>query len=107
MQQTVSTFLGQIQVILDSVVPFIVGLAVFIVIWGIFNYITHAADEEKRAQAKQYIIWGVVGVFCMLSVWGFVNILYNSFTLDLQIDPDQIPKVPQIQNGNDDGGEPF
>ena len=104
MQQTVSTFLGQIQVILDSVVPFIVGLAVFIVIWGIFNYITHAADEEKRAQAKQYIIWGVVGVFCMLSVWGFVNILYNSFTLDLQIDPDQIPKVPQIQN---DGAEPY
>ena len=102
--QTVSTFLGQIQVILDSVVPFIVGLAVFIVIWGIFNYITHAADEEKRAQAKQYIIWGVVGVFCMLSVWGFVNILYNSFTLDLQIDPDQIPKVPQIQN---DGVEPY
>ena len=102
--QTVSTFLGQIQVILDSVVPFIVGLAVFIVIWGIFNYITHAADEEKRAQAKQYIIWGVVGVFCMLSVWGFVNILYNSFTLDLQIDPDQIPKVPQIQN---DDAEPY
>ena len=102
--QTVSTFLGQIQVILDSVVPFIVGLAVFIVIWGIFNYITHAADEEKRAQAKQYIIWGVVGVFCMLSVWGFVNILYNSFSLDRKIDPDQIPKVPKIQN---DDAEPY
>ena len=98
--QTVSSFLTQIQVILDRVVPFIVGLAVFIVIWGIFNYLTHAENEEKRDEAKKYILWGVIGVFCMLSVWGFVNILYNSFTLERQIDGSKIPKVPRVESGN-------
>jgi len=102
----IAGFLGQVQNILDRVVPFIIGLAVFIVIWGIFNYLTRAADEEKRAEAKKYILWGVVGVFCMLSVWGFVNILYNSFQLNRQINPNQIPRVPRVQNANQDGGVP-
>ena len=49
--QTVSTFLGQIQVILDSVVPFIVGLAVFIVIWG-FSTTSRTPRTRKRRAGK-------------------------------------------------------
>ena len=91
-----AAFLGTIQGIINRIVPFIVGLAVFIVIWGIFTYITHAAEEEKRAEARQFIIYGVIGVFLMLSIWGFVNILYNTFDLDRTIDGGKIPKVPEL-----------
>src|SRR3989338_9456 len=71
----------QINAVINAVIPFLVGLAVLIIIWGVFNYIAGAGDEEKRAQAKQYIVWGVVGVFIMLSIWGLVNVLVNSFHL--------------------------
>src|SRR3989344_2616482 len=71
----------QINAVINTIIPFLVGLAVLIIIWGVFNYISGAGDEEKRAQAKQYIVWGVVGVFIMLSVWGLVNVLVNSFDL--------------------------
>jgi len=67
--------------IINTIIPFIVGLAVFIIIWGVFTYIAGAGDEEKRATAKSFIIWGVVGVFIMLSIWGLVNILVNSINL--------------------------
>ncbi len=93
---TVATFLERVSGILNTLVPFIVGLAVFVIIWGIFTYITQASNEEKREEAKKYILWGVVGVFMMLSVWGFVNILLNTFELDKQIDSETIPKVPTI-----------
>lgn len=72
---------NQINTVINAIIPFLVGLAVLIIIWGVFNYIAGAGDEEKRAQAKQYIVWGVVGVFIMLSVWGLVNVLVNSFAL--------------------------
>lgn len=71
----------QINAVINTLIPFLVGVAVLIIIWGVFNYISGAGDEEKRAQAKQYIIWGVIGVFIMLSVWGLVNVLVNSFDL--------------------------
>lgn len=71
----------QINAVINAIIPFLVGIAVLIIIWGVFNYIAGAGDEEKRAQAKQYVVWGVVGVFIMLSIWGLVNVLVNSFDL--------------------------
>lgn len=83
--------IDQINMLINTVIPFLVGLAVLVIIWGVFNYISGAGDEEKRAQAKQYIIWGVVGVFIMLSVWGLVNLLTNTAVLDES--PDASPLV--------------
>lgn len=89
----------QINAVINAIIPFLVGLAVLIIIWGVFNYIAGAGDEEKRAQAKQYIVWGVVGVFIMLSIWGLVNVLVNSF--DLKKTPLPEEKLPSF------GGDPL
>lgn len=93
---TVVELFLQIQMIINVIIPFIVGLAVFVIIWGIFIYITKATEEEKRSEAKMYIVWGIVAVFCMLSIWGFVNVLVNSFNLPTQ-SPSSFPTVPIIQ----------
>ncbi len=92
---TFGGLINRLNQILNTIVPFIVGLAVFIIIWGIFTYITHAEEEEKRQEAKQFVLWGVIGVFLMLSVWGFVNILVNSFSLKKDI-PASVPGLPTI-----------
>lgn len=68
--------------IINNIIPFLVGLAVFIIIFGILGYISSAANEEKRTEAKNFILWGVIGVFLMLSVWGLVTILLNTFNLN-------------------------
>lgn len=78
--------------IINVFIPFLVGIAVLIIIWGVFNYIAGAGDEEKRAQAKSFIVWGVVGVFIMLSIWGLVNILVNSINLKkTPLNPTDLP----------------
>ena len=87
--------LNRINAALNTIVPFLVGIAVFIVIWGVFKYIASAAEEEKRAEARAFVVWGVVGIFAMVSVWGFVNILVNSFSLSKQA-PSQRPTLPLI-----------
>jgi hypothetical protein len=76
---TISGVIRRLQDIINLIIPFIVGLAVLVIIWGVFGYVTSAGDEEKRGEAKQFILWGVIGVFIMVSVWGLVNILVNSF----------------------------
>src|SRR3989338_5008770 len=67
------------QNIIDAVIPFLVGLAVMLVLYGIVGFISHAADEEKRTEAKNFIIWGIIGIFVMVSIWGLVNILVGTF----------------------------
>lgn len=85
------TLMGRLNEIVNVVIPFIIGLAVLVIIWGVFNFISGAGDEEKRAEAKQYIIWGIIGLFIMTSVWGLVNILSNTFKFDQS--PDAAPIV--------------
>ncbi len=81
-----SSLLFRLEQIISIVVPFLVAVAIFIIVYGILGYISHAADEEKRKQAKDFITWGVIGVFFMLSIWGLVTILINSFGLDNSAD---------------------
>lgn len=87
----------QINAVVNTVVPFIVGLAVLIIIWGVFNYVAGAGDEEKRAEAKQYIIWGIIGVVVMLSIWGLVAVLEGSF--DLKKTPLPSTDLPSFGGG--------
>ena len=89
----VPQLLTRIEGILNAIIPFIIGLAVFTILWGIFIYITKAGEEEKRTEAKLYIVWGIIAVFCMFSIWGFVNILVNSFGLDTAT-PKEWPLAP-------------
>ena len=78
----ISQVIQRFQAVINIVIPFIIGLAVLVIIYGIFSFISSAGDEEARGTAKQFIIWGIIGVFLMLSVWGLVTILYNSFGTD-------------------------
>ncbi|MBI2475971.1 MAG: hypothetical protein HYV67_01900 [Candidatus Taylorbacteria bacterium] len=80
--------------IINYIIPFLIGLAVLVVIYGVFSFISNAADEEARANAKQFIIWGIIGIFIMLSVWGLVTILENSLNLSKDISGVTVPTVP-------------
>lgn|SRR3989338_6697614 len=84
--------INKLSVLVAAVIPFIMALAVLVIIWGLFNYIAGAGDEEKRAQAKQYIIWGIIGLFVMVSIWGLVNVLKGSF--DFKDNPPPAVQVP-------------
>ena len=67
-------------VINNSIIPFIFAIATVMFIWGVVQFFILGADEEaKRTQGKQFIIWGVVALTVMLSVWGLVSILGNTF----------------------------
>ena len=103
---TFTGLLGRLNSLINALIPFIVGLAVFVIIWGIFVYVAQAGDEEKRVQARKFIVWGVIGVFFMLSVWGLVNILVNSINLEKTINTSDIPRVPGIGGTDGTDGRP-
>lgn len=80
---------------------FIQILIAFAVIWIIFNVvrflIVGADSEEARGKARSAILWGVVGLFVILSIWGLVRILTNSFRTDTTVPTGQFPTVQYPQ----------
>lgn len=64
----------------DSIIPLIFSLAVVMFIWGAVQFfVIGAGEEEKRAKGKQFMIWGIISLAVMLSVWSLVNILTVTF----------------------------
>jgi hypothetical protein len=78
--------------VLDAAIPFIISLSIVVLMYGIFRYVV-ANEEEAKAKGKNLIISGIVGLFVMLSIWGLVRILVNTFRLDNQVPTSQIPTV--------------
>ena len=58
--------------------PLIISVAVVWFVYQVFRYAV-AGDEEEKAKAKGQMIWGIVGIFVMVSVWGLVGILQSTF----------------------------
>jgi len=88
---TITTLVATIMGILNVVVPLLIAIAVVIFLWGVVQYITAGGDEEKRKAARNTMIWGIVGLFVMVAVWGLVNILISTFGLTTTV-----PAVPGL-----------
>jgi len=85
---------GLIGLINNVAVPLLFALAFIVFIWGVFQYfIAGGHDEEKRETGKSLMLWGIIGFFVMVSVWGLVNILRGTFNFDNRIDYGQ--QLPQ------------
>lgn len=84
---------GFISSTLNTLLPLIIAAAVVYFIYGIAMYVISGNEEAKDA-AKSKIIYGVIGLFVMVSVWGLVNILVGTFGLDNTIKSGSVPVLP-------------
>ncbi len=74
--------LDSIASLIDIIYGVLVAIAVLVVAYGIFKFIVNADDEEGRRTGRQAMFWGIIGIFVMTSIWGFVHILVNTFDFD-------------------------
>ncbi len=73
-----SSLITGAKTLLDQLVVFLIALAVVWFIWNVIRY-TMSSDEEKKGAAKTQMIWGVVAIAVIVSIWGLVAILQGIF----------------------------
>ena len=57
-------------------VPVLFAIAFIVFLWGAFEvFILGANNSDTKEKGKNHMLWGLVGFFVMVSVWGLVNIL--------------------------------
>jgi len=66
----------------NAIVPLLFTVAMTIFIWGVVQFIANADNEEKRKKGRTFMIWGIVALFVMVSVWGLVKILTTTFNIE-------------------------
>ena len=48
--------------------------------------------EVTEKEARNVMIYGIIGLFVMVAVWGLVNVLINTFGLSTSVP--QVPGLP-------------
>lgn len=86
---TLSTFIsgdGDVPGILAQIVQPVIGLifafAVFFFLWNVFLIISKSDQSEEREKLKSRVVWGIVAMAVMISVWGLVLAVLRSTGLE-------------------------
>lgn len=91
--QTVQGMVNALIAIARSVFTLLLIVGIVIFVYGIILYIYSAGDESKRSTAKNYIIYGLVGVFVMFGFWGIIELIRSTFQFNFGAPP-PLPTLP-------------
>ena len=63
-------------------VPLLFAIAFIVFLYGVAKtYIFSAGEAEKVSEGHRLILWGIIGFVVMISLWGLVNVVANTFGL--------------------------
>ncbi|MDD5152981.1 MAG: pilin [Candidatus Pacebacteria bacterium] len=54
--------------------------AVVYFLWGIYKFVAGQNNEENQEEGKKHMVWGIVGLVIMVSVWGILNFIQSTLT---------------------------
>lgn len=66
--------------ILQPMVTFLMAAAVAYFLYGMMKFVKDQSSEEAQGEGKKHMLWGVIGLAIMVSVWGILNFI-NSFVM--------------------------
>ncbi len=70
-----------INTINNVLVPVLFAVAFIVFLWGAFKtFILGQGSDESKEAGKSLMLWGLIGFFVMVSIWGLVNILTGTIS---------------------------
>jgi len=62
-----------------ALIPLLYALAFVFFLIGVVRFL-FSMEEEKRKEGKKFVLWALVGMVVLFSVWGIVKILLSVIT---------------------------
>lgn len=73
--------------LIKTATPIAASLALLAFFWGLAMYVgfpTHyfgEGDHKKKTEARTVMLWGIIALFVILSIFGIVGVLQETFGL--------------------------
>lgn len=60
-------------------------MAIIVFVFGIFEFIRGSDNEDSRRKGQKHMIWGIVGLLIMVSVFALINLIADQFGIREEI----------------------
>ena len=94
--QTLLNTLALVNTFLNALIGLFITLAIVAFFWGLIKYLVNMGSENAK-EGIQIMLWGIIAIFVMVSIWGIIRLLQATFRVT-STDP-VIPKGIQINTG--------
>lgn len=65
--------------IINTLLPIVAAMTLIVFFWGLIGVIRNAGDVKEVEKGKKIMIWGIIGLFVMFSIWGILNFFLGDF----------------------------
>lgn len=66
------------RVIVNPLIYMLFALATVYFIYGLAKYLLSPDNEQIKKTSKSHMLWGIIGMVIMLSVFGIMNLILNT-----------------------------
>jgi hypothetical protein len=95
-EATLLDILVNLDSFINSIIAFLVGIAVLGVVWGLVKYIFQADQPEAHKAALRIIIGGVISIVVIIAIWGIIRFILTLIfgSSSPAFDPPSFPTLP-------------
>jgi hypothetical protein len=90
----IDTIGAEVFFFIDALVIFLAALALAVFLWGGVLFVLNASNQELRTKARKRMVWGIIGLFVIMVVWGIVELI--SILLGITSEDPLLP--PQVSD---------
>jgi hypothetical protein len=76
-QVDIPTFIGQV---ISGVLGFVGALTLLVFVYGGFQWLTSAGNEEKVRAGSQTMLYAAIGLFIIFGAYGILNLVIRGIT---------------------------
>ncbi|MBI5456196.1 hypothetical protein HY969_00470 [Candidatus Kaiserbacteria bacterium] len=81
------------ELILQPTIYLILTAGLLVFIYGLVQFIWHVREGTDHKEGLNHMLWGIIGMFIMVSVYGIISLIINT----IGSDPTN-PDVSRINN---------
>lgn len=63
----------------DILLPLSFSVVFLAFVYGVIRFLMSGSDTNKKEEAKNRLLWGVVAMFVVVTIWGIVAFLQGTF----------------------------
>lgn len=75
---TLASLVNMVVSSINSIVLVLSGVALALFFWAGIRYIYSAGDAKAKGYSKDTLVWGLVAMFVLVSIWGILRILQEA-----------------------------
>lgn len=80
--KSVDAFIRNVnKLIINPLIVLLFALALAYFLWGVFEFLSNAENEEKKTAGKSHMLYGIVGITIMMGVWAILGIITNTLNI--------------------------